>query len=84
MQRSVEEVAASIACEDSAGPVPAVGGGGQADHQQARGRIAEARDRPPPVLDVTVAPDLLASHPLSMTYQPRASPAGDDPAAERL
>jgi hypothetical protein len=84
MQRSVEEVAASIACEDSAGPVPAVGGGGQADHQQARGRIAEARDRPPPVIDVTVAPDLLSGHPLSMMREARATSADDDPPAKRV
>ena len=48
MQGGEQEVAGAVAGEDAAGAVAAVGRGGQADDEQARPRIAEARARAGP------------------------------------
>ena len=79
---SIEEVSAPVPREDPASPVATVGGGGQPDHQQPRSRITKARDWSPPVLPITVPPNLLAGRPLAMPDQARASSARDDPSAE--
>ena len=47
-QRPVEEVAGAVAGEHPPGPVGAVRGGRQAEQQQARRRVAEARHRAGP------------------------------------
>src|SRR5207237_790926 len=65
VHRGEEEVAAAVAGEDAAGAVRAVGGRGEAEDEDARRRVAEARDRAAPVLLVgeRLAPytrDLLA------------------------
>ena len=72
-----QEVAGAVAGEDAAGAVAAVGRGGEADDEQPRARIAEARHRPAPVLLVAEALDLLRAT-RGTTAQPRAALAGDD------
>ncbi len=49
VERRVEEVARAIAREDAAGAVRPVRRRRQADYRDPRPRVAEARDRPPPV-----------------------------------
>src|SRR5262249_58206615 len=49
-QRAEEPVAALVAREHAARAIAAVGGRRQPHQQQARARIAEARERPGPVL----------------------------------
>ncbi len=82
MQRREQEVAAPIAREDPARPVPAVSGGSQPEDQDRRVRIAPARDRPAPVLLVGEARDLLPRDLLPPLDQPRAETADHDVVAD--
>ncbi|HVB38003.1 MAG TPA: hypothetical protein VND92_05665 [Vicinamibacterales bacterium] len=50
VERGHEEVAGAVAGEHAAGPVRAVRGRGEAEHQQPGSRIAEARDGAAPVV----------------------------------
>src|SRR5205823_15131707 len=63
---------------DAAGSVSAVGGRGQAQNQQARVRVAEAGDRPPPVRPIRIHRSLVPGHSLPMRYEAGAEPAVDD------
>ena len=81
VQRGHQEVARAadaVAGEDAAGAVGAVRGRRQADDQQPRARIAEARHRPRPVDVVAKRATLFATDPLAVLTQPRAAFAGDD------
>src|SRR5690606_29618513 len=60
----------------AAGPVAAVGAGGQAQQQQPGPRVAEARHGRSPVLLVPIRAPLLARHLLPVLRQPRTTAAG--------
>src|SRR5262249_1538108 len=66
------------------GAVAAVRRRGQPDDQQARPRVAEPGDRPPPVLLVFEAAHLVARDAAAVTAQPRAALAGDHRVAHGL
>ena len=55
MERRVEPLARAVAGEHPPGAVGAVGGRGEADDQDPRRRVAEAADRPRPVVLAAVA-----------------------------
>src|SRR5262245_63634752 len=78
VQRLVQPVTAAVAGEDTAGAVAAVRGRRQADDQEPRPRVAEARHRPAPVFPVAVAFDLLACHLLTVSHEPGAEGATGD------
>ena len=78
VERRVEEVARAVAGEHAAGPVGAVGAGGQAEQDERRAGLAEARHRAAPVGLLGVGPPLHAGHLLAPGGEPRAGPAGDD------
>ena len=81
MERAHEKVAGSadaVAGKDAAGAVRAVRGRRQADEQQPRARIAEARDRLAPVGLVAIGAPLLARDLGAVAAQPRARLARDD------
>jgi hypothetical protein len=78
MERREQERARPISREDPTGPIPAMGRGREADDQDPRVRIAEARDRTSPVLLVGVPRDLLARDVLAPRDQTRALPAHHD------
>ena len=73
-----QEIAGSIACEHPAGAVGAVCRRGQPDDQHAGLRIAEAGQRPAPVVVVPERRALLFSHASAVGAQPRTAVAGDD------
>lgn len=75
IQSTVQEVPAPVTCEDPACPIAPLGRRREADQQQSRIRIAEARDRFSPVFLVAVPPDLLPRHPLPILHQARAATA---------
>ena len=83
MQRRPQEVTRGIAGEDTAGPVAAVRRRRQAKDEDPRVRVAEARDRPAPVLLVAEPRDLLPGDELAPRDQPRAAPTGDDLGGQR-
>src|SRR5262249_10316170 len=86
-ERAIEPLARAIAGEDAAGAVAAVRGGRQADDDQARARVAEAGQRPPPIVLAGERGALLARHSLAPRDQPRALSTLDDGrvvASERL
>src|SRR5215207_7431816 len=70
-----QPVAGAVAGEDPAGAVAAVGGRGQAQHEQAGRRVAEAGDGAPPVLLVAEGGPLLLGHLLAPGDQPGAAEA---------
>ena len=80
-QRREQPVARAVAGEDPPGPVAAVGGRRQAEHDDPRRRVAEARDRPAPVLLIGERGALDPRHLLAPGDQPRTAPAGGDLAA---
>jgi hypothetical protein len=73
-----EEVAGAVAGEEAARAVRPVGGGGEAEDEDSRSRVAEAGDGAAPVRLSRVGGPLLARHPLPPLDEPRAQPAGDD------
>ena len=83
MERRVEPVAGAVAGEHPPGAVGAVGGGGEADDQDPRGRIAEAADRPRPVVLAAEAARRIGRLGLAPGDQPRAAAAGVDLGGER-
>ena len=80
--RRVEEVPRSVSREDPAGAVPAVGRGGEPEHEHTGVGVAEPRHRPSPVGLVGEPRDLLARRPLPPLDQPRACMARDDVALD--
>jgi hypothetical protein len=52
-----------------------MGGGGEADNEESRGRIAKTGDRPSPVLLVAEAPNPSLGDALPVGNQSRAAPA---------
>jgi hypothetical protein len=78
VQRGVEPVARSVAGEDAAGAVGAVGGRGEAEDVDGGLGVAEAGRGPAPVLLVAERRPLLACHPLAPLDQPRAGAALND------
>ena len=73
-----QEVAAAVAGEDPPGAVGAVGGRGQAEHDDARRRVAEAGHRPAPVGLVAVGGPALDGDLLAPRDQARTGAAADD------
>src|SRR5829696_1898146 len=73
-----QPVAGAVAGEDPAGAVAAVGGRGQAQHEQAGRRVAEAGDGAAPVLLVAEGGPLLPGHLLAPGDQARAAAAVGD------
>ena len=73
-----QEVARGVAGEDAAGAVAAVRRGREADQQDPRVGVAEARHRPAPVRLVAEPGDLLAGDLLAPLDEPRAATADDD------
>jgi len=84
VERIEEPVAAAVAGEHPARPVTAVRGGRQADQQQARTRIAEARQRARPVLLAGVARRRLHGDGFTMGDQPGTATAADDAGVEMV
>jgi len=77
-----EKIARAVAGEDAAGAVGAVGGGGQADQQEARVGIAEAGDGLAPVDVVAMGRLLVPGDLRAVAAQARAVLAGDDRRAD--
>src|SRR6266540_2290769 len=73
-----------VAGEDAAGAVAAVGGGRQAEDEQARGGVAEAGHRPAPVVPVPEGGALLPGDLLAPGDQARAPAALDQLPVEPL
>ena len=71
------KVAGAIAGEDTPGTVPAVCCGREADNEQARVRVAEAREGLRPVLPIAVRGALFARRLLAPLHQTRAQCARD-------
>jgi hypothetical protein len=82
VKRLVEPVAAGVAGEDAAGAVAAVGGGREADDEEAGGRIAEPRHRLAPVGLVAELPLPDLRHGLAVAPEPGAAGTADDLAAQ--
>src|SRR5580704_6229435 len=85
MERRHQEVTGApdaVACEDAAGAVRAVRGGGEPDEQKPRVGIAEAGDRPAPVHLVTIGTALLLRYAGAVGPQPRTQFAPDDRAPD--
>ena len=82
VQRREQPVAATVTCEDSAGPVATMGGRRQADDEQPRRHIAEAGNRTPPVRLVSERPSLGTSDFLAPGDQSRTCPAHRRPSRE--
>src|SRR6266498_3224241 len=83
-QRGEQPVAGAVAGEDAAGAVAAVGGGRQAEDEQARGGVAEAGHRPAPVVPVPEGGALLPGDLLAPGDQARAPAALDQLPVEPL
>src|SRR6266511_2127282 len=83
-QRGEQPVAGAVAGKDAAGAVAAVGGGRQAEDEQARGGVAEAGHRPAPVVPVPEGGALLPGDLLAPGDQARAPAALDQLPVEPL
>ena len=83
VQGGVEPVARAVAGEHAAGAVGAVGGRREADDRQPRRRIAEAVQRPRPVVLALEAARRVGGARLAPLDQARAAPAGVDLGCER-
>jgi hypothetical protein len=84
MQCGVQPVAAGVSGEGAAGPVAPVSAGCQSYDQQTRVGIAEAGNRPTPVLLVRKLPSPRLSDPAAVVTQPGAELAGGDAIIERI
>jgi hypothetical protein len=78
MENGIEKVAGAVAGERAAGTVRSVGAGREAQNQHARMGIAERRNRPAPVLPISVGAATDAGYLRAVGAQPRTSFAGDD------
>jgi hypothetical protein len=78
-----EEVTRAVAGEEAAGPVGAVGGGGEAEDDDPCRWVAEAGDRTAPVGLTGVSGPFLAGYFFSPLHEPRAAAAGDDLTLQR-
>ena len=83
MHRAEQPVAAAVAGEHPAGAVGTVGGRRQTEHDDAGGRVAEARHRATPVVVVAERGALVAGHLLAPLDEARAGPAADDLTCDR-
>jgi hypothetical protein len=84
MQGIVQPVSARVAGEGTAGSVAPMRSGRQANYQQARVTITEARDRTAPILLVGEFPLPLLPDPVTVVAQPGAELAGGDSKAELI
>src|SRR5438034_11644307 len=75
MQSLVQPGAARVAREHAAGAVRAMRRRREPDDEQTRPRVAEPRDRPPPVLPIAEGALLLARHAAAVRAQPGATGA---------
>src|SRR2546422_1040454 len=78
MQRLVQPITARVSREHAPGAVRSVRRRCEPDDEQPRIRIAEARDRRPPVLPVAKLPFLVSGDAAAIGPQPRAARATDD------
>jgi hypothetical protein len=83
VERGEEKVTRAVTGEEAAGPVGAVGGGGEAEDDDPCCRVAEAGDGTAPVGLARVGGPLLAGDLLAPGDEPRAAPARDDLALQR-
>ena len=83
VQGGEEPIAGAVAGEDPAGAVGAVRGRGEADDYQPRRRVAEAVDRPRPVVLAAVAHGRVGRGCLAPPDQPRAAAADVDLGRQR-
>ena len=84
MERAVDPVAGTVAGEDAARAVAAVGGGGEADHVELGVGITEAGDGASPVGPIAVGGAFLARDLLTPLDQARARAAGGNLAVQRI
>ncbi len=77
VQNRIHEFAGGIAGERASGAVRAVGSGREAEHQDTRVGIAEARNRLSPILPIEVGAALLARDSLAIFDQARTAGAGN-------
>lgn len=78
MKRAIQPLAAAVAGEHAARAVRAVCRGREADHDDARRRVAEPRHATAPVLLVAVRGAPFGGHLLAPGDEPFAAPALDD------
>src|SRR6185437_6020475 len=76
VQRGKEEIAAAVASEHAAGAVRAMGGGGKADQDQGRARVAEAGDGTAPVIFLRERRPLVLGNLRAVVTKPGAAAAG--------
>ena len=75
VERAVKPISGAVAGEDAAGAIAAVRRRGQTADEQARPRIAKARDRPPPIALACERRTRLARDLLAPRHKPRATAA---------
>src|SRR2546423_15676942 len=78
MECFVEPVAATVSGEDPAGPIAAVGGRGQTNHEKTSVRVAEPRHWASPIGPVTELPPFGPGNCFSIDHQSRTSTTGYD------
>src|SRR5512143_3682814 len=78
MERAKQKITAPVPGEHPAGPVPTMGGGGEADDQELRRGVAKSRQRLPPVRLFAVAPNLFPCHLLPVRHQSWTASAVND------
>src|SRR5438445_6337947 len=84
MERREQEVAGTIAGEDSAGAVPAVGGRAEPPHEHPRLRIPEPGNGLRPVVPFGVPLRLQPGRLLAPRHETRTLPARDDLVVDRF
>ena len=84
VQNWVHKIAGGVSGKRAAGAIGAVGAGSESEHEDARMRIAEARDGLAPVFAVAVSAALLAGDLLAIQDQPRTARAGHDFGVQNL
>src|SRR5262249_13149006 len=78
VQHGIEEVAGAVTGKGAAGAVGSVGAGSEAEDQQASVRIAEAGNRPGPVIPLEIGAALFLPDLSAVGDEARAAGAGDN------
>jgi hypothetical protein len=84
VQRREQPVAGAVSGEDSARAVAAMGRRSKPDDQQSGARVAEARERPPPVVLLGERRSLRCSHRLAPVHEAGTRATRNDLLGERL
>jgi hypothetical protein len=84
MEGAIQPVSAPVTCKHPAGTVAAVGSRSEADDQEFRTGITEARKRLSPIAFALVAPRRIRRHLLAPAHQPGTLPAIDNVCGELL